>query len=248
MKRPDGITHEGWKTEEQELYAEGPCDNVTAPGSWGPNPRAFASLGTVGIAAGADVFSWTPPTRYPFRIHLLRIHTSSKLTILSAAIGGGMNLLQPVEVRKDSLVVQDAADPARVHAVTMLSHEPHLELEPGDWVVGPVFQHPLLVKPNTIRVEIRRQDGASIPRVFARFLVPVDFQFAYEDKDGLGDDGRSSKERDAEAQRQFDLDAFKRILEHRGVPGWMLERCPVCDAYKVKAEPCLTCIAETTRG
>jgi hypothetical protein len=242
------ITHEGWKTEEQELYVEGARPPVPERRDDVVNARAFASLGTISVAAGADVFSWTPPIRYPFRIHLLRIHTSSKLTVLSAAIGGGMNLLQPVEVRKDSLVIQDATDPARVRAVTMLSHEPHLELEPGDWVVGPVFQHPLLVKPNTIRVEIRRQAGTPIPRIFARFLVPVDFQFAYEDKDGLGDDGRNSKERNAEAQRQFDLDAFKRILEHRGVPGWMLERCPVCDAYKVKAESCLTCIAEAARG
>jgi hypothetical protein len=47
--------------------------------------------------------------------------------------------------------------------------------------------------------------------------------------------------RTPEDQRQFDVDALTRILATRGVLRRSLERCPGCDAYRVRTEACLMC-------
>jgi len=46
---------------------------------------------------------------------------------------------------------------------------------------------------------------------------------------------------DAEAQRQKDLHALKAIIARLGVPKHRLYRCPECDNYRVKGEPCEIC-------
>lgn len=48
-------------------------------------------------------------------------------------------------------------------------------------------------------------------------------------------------QRTPQEQRTFDVDALTKILEAHGVPRRTLERCPACDAYKVRTEVCPMC-------
>ena len=185
------------------------------------------------------VFTWSPRNRCPYRIMGLRIETSGWLGVHSATVGGGMNLLKPVTADMAHLAVQDAEDPSvPVHRVSMSAIGPELDLLAGRWIVEPLFQHPIVLAPNSIRVAlVTREHFATAVAVFARFLVPPNMLSLPDDPVVVS----KVVHREPEAQRQFDIDALTRILDGRGVPRRMLERCGQCDAYKVKAELCPMC-------
>lgn len=118
-------------------------------------------------------FTWSPLLdSIPYRVIGLRI-CCSKLTLVSAKIGGGMNLFQPIQASGGSISIQDAERKIPARTVVLDTHHRTIDLEPGDWIIEPFFQHPLLLKPNSITIETAR--GVlypAVPRVFARFIVP----------------------------------------------------------------------------